>query len=375
MIKLPSILTKTLPALVIACAMAAFTTGPAAGQTAKKLKCSGCVKSKQIGNNQIKSKDIKDGQVGNADLAGNAVDSAKIVNGSVGNADLASNAVTGAKVENGSLAGADLADGTVGAAKLGLANTTFIDDTGSDIGNCDDLRDALTGLTGPAAVVLGPGTYACGTNPVVLSPRVSLIGSGRNLTTITGSVEGLDGLVRLQGDGIALRGLAVVNEVSAGPVNSFSFAVVVGAGNVDTRDWRISNVTAEAMNSSIAGIGILAGSVDCGGGEMTDVTATASGGITINRGVQMSCTVGSVTGSNLTASASDSVVKTDESSLTLRNSSLSGASFSVFLTGGTLKVISSELSGPVSGDVICVGDYDGAGTALADGTFGSGGCI
>ena len=60
------------------------------------------------------------------------------------------------------------------------------------------------------------------------------------------------------------------------------------------------------------------------------------------------------------------------SSLTVRNSSFTGATNSVSRVGGTLKVISSELDGPLFGAVICVGDYDGAGVALANGTFGTG---
>jgi len=61
MIKSPSGFVATLSALVIACAMAAFTAQPAAAQTAKKLKCNGCIKSKQIKNNGIKGIDIGPG--------------------------------------------------------------------------------------------------------------------------------------------------------------------------------------------------------------------------------------------------------------------------------------------------------------------------
>lgn len=63
-----SIFIRSLTALVILCAMAALTAQPAAAQTAKKLQCKGCVKSKQLKNNGIRSKDIKDGQVGGADM-------------------------------------------------------------------------------------------------------------------------------------------------------------------------------------------------------------------------------------------------------------------------------------------------------------------
>lgn len=68
MIKKTSIFNTSLSALVVACAIAVISAPPAGAQTAKKLKCNGCVKSKQLKNNGIKGKDIKDGQVGGVDM-------------------------------------------------------------------------------------------------------------------------------------------------------------------------------------------------------------------------------------------------------------------------------------------------------------------
>ena len=197
-----------------------------------------------------------------SDAAGNlatggVAGAAALADGSVDSEALADGAVTAAKIADGAVTFAKIADGAIGAAKLGLTNTIYLEDTGSDIDNCLDLLDALTGLVGPASVVLGPGIYDCGSNPVVLPAQVSLIGSGQNLTTVTGSVEGFDGFVRLQGDAIGLRGLTVFNDDSGGAGQNF-FTVVIGAGFVNTRDWRISDVTAEAMNGSGFAIGILA---------------------------------------------------------------------------------------------------------------------
>ena len=62
---------RTLPALAIACSLAAFAVQPAAAQTASNLKCNGCIKSKQIKDNKLKSKDIKDGQLTGADMSAN----------------------------------------------------------------------------------------------------------------------------------------------------------------------------------------------------------------------------------------------------------------------------------------------------------------
>ena len=52
-------LAKSLSMLVAAGLLAVIFGQPAVAQTAKKLKCNGCVKSKQLKNGGIKSKDMK----------------------------------------------------------------------------------------------------------------------------------------------------------------------------------------------------------------------------------------------------------------------------------------------------------------------------
>ena len=107
---------------------------------------------------------------------------------------------------------------------------------------------------------------------------------------------------------------------------------------------------------------------------MTNVTATASGAGSENFGFALDCSAGSVTASNLTATASGGTksfglrIGSGSSTLTVRNSSFTGATNSVLQQSGALKVISSELDGPVGGTVICVGDYDETGLALRNGT-------
>lgn len=98
----------TLSALVIACAMTAVMAQPAVAQTAVKLDCTGCVKSKQVRNNGIRSADIRDGTVKNVDLAVDAVGGSKIQ----------PDAVTGAKVQDSSLTGSDLAAQSIPAEDL-----------------------------------------------------------------------------------------------------------------------------------------------------------------------------------------------------------------------------------------------------------------
>ena len=103
--------SRTVSALALACSLSlacSLAAQPAAAQTAGSLACNGCVSSKDIRNNGIKSRDIKDGQVKSDDLASGSVTGSKIADGSVGAADLGLNAVTGAKIANGAVGPAQL---------------------------------------------------------------------------------------------------------------------------------------------------------------------------------------------------------------------------------------------------------------------------
>ena len=77
-----------LTTLAIACAVAAFTTQPVAAQTAKKLKCVGCVKSQQLKDSGIRSQDLKNKAVTGKKIAPGAVDGSKISEGAVGFSEL-----------------------------------------------------------------------------------------------------------------------------------------------------------------------------------------------------------------------------------------------------------------------------------------------
>lgn len=56
----PITLSGALSALVIAGAMAAFLAQPATAQSAKNLKCNGCVNSRDVKNNNLKATDLRD---------------------------------------------------------------------------------------------------------------------------------------------------------------------------------------------------------------------------------------------------------------------------------------------------------------------------
>ena len=399
---------KSIRALAGGFVVAGLTAAASSGAWAQatNLVCTGCVQSSDLANGAVTSAKIAGGAVTNGKIADNAVNadkiatgaitapkigpnavntskivtgaitSAKIGAGAVNVNKLANSAVSTAKLQAGAVTSSRLADGAVSAAKFGIANTVHIDDQGNPSANCTELRNVLAGLTGPAAVVLGPGTYDCGSNHVLLTSGISLIGAGRNLVTITGTQTSLDGLVRLQGNNIKLQGLTVFSDVSG---LGFATAVTIGADHVTTLDWRLEEITAEAANGTNFTFGVYAREVDCDGGKMSDVIARASGGDTNNRGIEFECLSGSITATDVRSEATGSIprglVKFGLSTLTVRNSSFSGGDRSVSLSVGNLRVISSELDGSLFGAVDCVGNYTGSGAALSNGTNGSGGCL
>jgi hypothetical protein len=157
--------------------------------------------------------------------------------------------------------------------------------------------------------------------------------------------------------------------------------VTVGAGFVESRHWRIRDVTALGMNATQFSVGLAIFPVACGISTMKGVTAEAESLAGEVLGVRFDCASGSVTGTDLRVSAdgptATGLLKLNPGVLIVRNSSFS-ATTAVGKGGGadaTLKVVTSEIDGAVLNEVICVGDYDETGAALADGTFGLGGCV
>ena len=187
--------------------------------------------------------------------------------------------------------------------------------------------------------------------------------------------------MQLIGDGITLRDLAVRDDGTAG---ANFLAVVVGPDFVDTQNWVISGISVAAMGATSSNIAVRTLS-DCGGGSLHNVTAEASGGNVSNRGFDIQCGSGFISAMNVTGVAtgtnSRGLFKAGSSMLTVTVSSFAGDSDSVDASGATglFKVISSELDGSVGtnlgGPIVCVGNYDGSGAVLANGTFGSGGCV
>ena len=385
---------------------AAVTPSPGHAQ-ATDLVCGQCVETGDIATeavtggklvpNAVSNARIANGAANAAKLAANAVTVAKIANGAVSTAKLttagvtrpkiAPNAVNASKIANAAVTAAKIApdavnrfkiaDRAVSAGKLDIADTVFIEDSGDPVANCAALLTALGSLSGPAALLLGPGTYDCENNSIILPTGTSLIGAGRNLVTIVGGVDDEPALVELRGDNILLRGVTVRNFF--GGVGTSAIALLIGGNFVNSRDWRIDDVLVEASGNVSFSAGIVLGAVDCDGGELTNVTARASGAGSGNQAFTTFCDFGKVQVSNLDAAATGvdarGISSSSLASLTVRNSVLLGGTHSVLQSAlNPLNIISSELAGPISGTVVCRGAYSETGVALSDGTNGSGGC-
>ena len=383
-----------------------LSTEEAAAQ-ATDLVCSACVQATDLASNAVNNSKIGNGAVNAAKLAANAVTVAKIANNSITTAKIttaavtavkigpnavntakianaavtaakiaggavnankiADGAVSSAKIQNAAITGAKLADGAVTAAKLGLLDKTFVEALGpADSDNGDTLIAEMASITGPATVVLGPGTYDCQAQVVSLPAGVSLVGSGRETTAIVGGFITVSnqGLVDM-GSGSELRNLSVANSASGANIVAIRLLA----------DSHIGDVTATATGGNTVTAGIATFSDDCGTSTLTNfhAAATGVGGTVVGAG--FNCTGGDLRGYDITAIATGGganwgVADFNNGVKTFYSSSFEGASNSA-MGDATLRIIGSELIGPVDPDIKCVGNFDGNGDALPSTT----GCL
>ena len=343
--------------------------------TAPKI-AAGSVDGAKMANNSVNAAKLTTAAVTAAELAINAVNAAKIANAAVTAAKIADGAVNQIKLRDGAVTAAKVTGASVGLEKLSLANTVLIEDSGSATGNCTALRDALAGLTGPAAIQLGPGTFDCGADNLLVPAEVALTGAGRELTLIEGQVLGQGGLLTLNGGGISVSRLSVSNDAAGG--DSFSVAVSLGDNFADAEGIVIREISASAFNGTIVSNGIFLQPAPCDETKIIDSYLSGSDANNVNRGLANSCSGGRMTVSNLVSvgsgNGSSGVFKAGSGRLVIHNSVLSGDNFSVDDALGTVTVVATELDGAVDGDVQCVSSYNSSGIALTNGTNGSGGC-
>ena len=164
-------ITKTLSAVVITCAVAAFYTAPVAAQTASRLNCGGCVKSKQIKNGGVKNKDLQD----------NAVNGQKIADGTVGNADLGGDSVTSDKVLDESLGASDLGTNSVNSDEIAAGAVGSSEVSGNSIPSTDLSNEAGADFAGGNQSVT-----LTSTDVTVRSVTISAPSSGKVIVNASG---------------------------------------------------------------------------------------------------------------------------------------------------------------------------------------------
>lgn len=237
------------------------------------------------------------------------------------------------------------ADGADGADAPRPARVVWVAESGGDHTTVQAALDAI-GTTLPAAteqqpyvVKIAPGTYA---GPVVMEDHVDIEGSGRSVTTLSGSgsdtsidSDDSSAIVRVSGDIRAeLRGLTIASIGEAGHQTGIA---TTGAST----DLRLTDLTVIArFTGPFAGItsGV---ANESSTPTMSDVTIRSSGGID-GRGVRNS----------------------SGASATITHSDVGGAGtavgFSVSNEGGsTADITHTQLIGSVTGGGFrCVGAYD-----------------
>ena len=276
---------------------------------------------------------------------------------------LANSAVSTAKIQAGAVTSSRLADGAVSAAKMGLANTIFVEAAGpAETDNCNALLDALVEAVGasaanPVVIVLGPGTYDCGSNPIALNPFVELRGASRRTTRIMGSPNGnitlLTGLIRMASNS-AVRDLAVHRD------GSDSFQAGISAASAS--DIEITNVLTEGVNP-VGGFSYGMRFDSSNGIYIENVIAMADGGTNQARGIVMVSSTGIAVNLNAMGQNASSINGGGQTiGLTCRNCVMEGATWGI--TGGGNMVSSQVINGVGSGSPACVGSYDENFTAL-----------
>ena len=192
-------------------------------------------------------------------------------------------------------------------------------------------------------------------------------------------MDDANGFVRLEGNDIALRRMTVVNDLN--DAGNFSIAVSVGDVSVPTDNWRLEDLVVRSREaiSNVTAINFKA--ADCAGGRMTNVVAVADTGAgSISQGVVFAClgaaslSVGTNVELRGQGSNSRGLQKLSTSTLRLQGSVVSGGTFSIRQTSGTVQAVATEIDGTLDGAVLCIGAYDESATALSDGENGMGGC-
>jgi hypothetical protein len=230
---------------------------------------------------------------------------------------------------------ADKLDGKDSTEFAAYKRTVVVSPVGTDAENGTALLAALAGITDASAtkpylLSIESGTYDLGTASLQMKEHVDVAGSGELNTTITRAATGgcSNGTV-IGANNVELRLLTVSNTGGPG-------GCTVGIYN-EAASPRLTHVTVTASGGIAENYGV---SNDSSSPTMTNVTVTVPGGSNENNGVRVN----------------------GQSSLTIKQSTLSGASsVRLLFSGSTAKIADTQLVGPVSkqgGTFQCFNNYD-----------------
>lgn len=329
--------------------IAALPVEESAAQTARDLRCNGCVDSRDIRNNGITSTDIK--------------------NGNVSSTDVKNSSLTGKDVRNGSLTGADIKNGSIGFTDLAsdavYSSTIIVSPIGAnDPGNCAVLRDAIDDISDnsffkPYSIYVEPGFYNCGTEPLNMKPFVSMFGAGPFASILNGNVTGTDGVTGFvnTASSTSITSMSIVNTASEGDC----YAVFSNNTDVLLKDMFIQCFPAFGETN---GLRISGGSPDVFTSLIqADEAGNGSHGIHVSPTDEVTIVTlnGVISSSTGTAGARSGLeISEDAAVVNAGNSQFSSFGDGVVVAAGSTANIVSSLvtTSSGAGTFNCVGDYD-----------------
>lgn len=220
------------------------------------------------------------------------------------------------------------------------------------------LVNSINGATAatPYLIALAPGTYDLGGTILSMRPYISIVGAGRGVTTITGSLtSGSAGLVNL-GNNTTLAGVTINNTRGAGG----GWATALMSNGAVTA--RVIDVAATATQEG----GNTFGLISFNGGNITvqDSTFTGVGGVATGIYALNNSTVRGRGVEAHSSGASGRSLQTDGSGRIDLSDSYANGPVERINPTGELKIAHSRIDGAVTGGVLCFGNYSSAFAAV-----------
>jgi hypothetical protein len=239
-----------------------------------------------------------------------------------------------------------------------LKNVVTVSVTGGDFTDPVAAINSITNATAanPYLLLIGPGVYTL-TQPLVMKPYVTIAGSGKNATTLTGAISSasMESFIVSGNNNATLCDLTVSNTGGG----KYSMAVSATSHKSPVIKNVILNASGGANNF---GMYIVDSSP-----AITNVTINVSGG-TENIGMYLMYS-SSPTISNVTTNVAGGtgIYLYVASPVVIRNSRIYGSIDGIYASGGTTTVTHSSIVGGITksgGTLTCINSDNGVATAL-----------